>query len=322
LVKRAIKQQISWAEELSPVSKQDKKSFLAELPKRDVPMFIDADITEMRAQMPKEKKEKKQVPELRYISHYMEKGYEEYIRRIKKEIEDNPNYAERIINEVLQEYKENTDIIEKYDTLMGAYISSGESHLIANNDTVKFKGYYYLAAKAGEICFQLAERGHKTYMSCLNDDLRTKRNIFYYTCPAILADVWDLAIRLVSEDSLLGAILMKDYERAKKYIPEDFNDISKSDELEQLLWTIVYLDEKKMNSLLEKSIKELRHQAKSFPAVYFDDGELALIKLAMARGMSCNLNVAELPIHLLDDVKINEDEWHLPEDKELEELLK
>lgn len=321
LVKCAMEQQLSWAEELVAVTKQDKKNFLAELSKRDVPIFIDSDITEIRAQMPKEKKAKKQVPELRYISRHVEEKNEEYMLRIKKEVED-PNYVEDMINETLQEYKKSTDFIEKYDTLMNVYISCGKHYLKANNDTVKFKGYYYLAAKAGEICFQLAERGHKTYQSVLNENLRTKNNVFYYAHRAILADVWDLAIHFVSEDSLLGAILMEDYERAKKYIPEEFTDISKSDELEQLLWTIVYLDEKKMNSLIEKYIKQLRRDTKSSPGAYFDSADLALIKLAMVRGMNCDLNIAELPIHLLDDVKINEDEWRLPEDKGLEELLK
>lgn len=48
-------------------------------------------------------------------------------------------------------------------------------------------------------------------------------------------------------------------------------------------WTIVYQDEKKMNNLLEKHIKRLRRQAKSFPAVYFEDFGLAIIKLAKER---------------------------------------
>ena len=37
--------------------------------------------------------------------------------------------------------------------------------------------------------------------------------------------------------------------------------------------------------------------------------------------MACNLNVVEAPWHLLDDDPINEDEWQLPEDSGLEQLL-
>ncbi len=91
--------------------------------------------------------------------------------------------------------------------------------------------------------------------------------------------------------------------------------------MQQILWTIVYQNEKKMNQFFEGNIREFRRQTKLAGATFFEGSALAFIKLAQERGMKCTLNVAELPWHLLDDDPINEDEWHLPEDSGLEQLL-
>ena len=165
---------------------------------------------------------------------------DEYILKVKRDMENKPDYAENKINKILDVYRESTDIIEKYDSLMMAYISCAEDNLLLYNDVKKFKGYSYLAAKAGEICFALFEKGHRTYMSSLNENLRTKNNIFYYARYAIFANRWDIAIRLVPKDSLLGAVLVKDYERCKEFLPENFKDIPKSNDIEKMLWAIVF----------------------------------------------------------------------------------
>lgn len=138
---------------------------------------------------------------------------DEYILNNKSDIENIFDYAQNKINSILQKYKGTVDSIEKYDSLMEAYISCAEESLLLYNDIEKFKGYSYLAVKAGKVCFDLFEKGHRTYMSSLNENLKTKRNI------------------------------------------------------------------------------------------------------------SFNLNVIELPIHLLDDEHIDENEWKLPEDEELNKLL-
>lgn len=239
---------------------------------------------------------------------------DEYIDKIRNDIENEPDYVEKKINLILQKYQESTDIIEKYNTLMKAYMTFAENEILINKDIVKFKGYSYLAVKAGEVCFDLAEKGYKTYMSALNENLRTKRNIFYYVRYAIFANRWDIAQKLTPKDTLLGAVLEKDYERSKKYLPESFNDIQKSEDMEQMLWAIVYKDEKRMNKLLENSIKELRRMAKKFPAVCFDSGDLGFIKIAKERGMNIDINVIELPINLLDNEPIDENDWKLPQE--------
>lgn len=76
-----------------------------------------------------------------------------------------------------------------------------------------------------------------------------------------------------------------------------------------------------MNQYFEKRIMMLRRQARAAAPTEFDSYGMALIKLAKYRGMTCRLNVRELPQHLLHDVPVNEEEWKLPEDPELDKIL-
>lgn len=65
----------------------------------------------------------------------------------------------------------------------------------------------------------------------------------------------------------------------------------------------------------------LRWQARAAASTEFDSYGMALIKLAKTRNMTCNLNVRELPQHLLDDIPVNEEEWQLPEIPAVNKIL-
>lgn len=62
-------------------------------------------------------------------------------------------------------------------------------------------------------------------------------------------------------------------------------------------------DEKMFNQHMRERIKVLRRQGSSM-ATITDSWELAVIKPAGRRGMSCSLDVMELPRQLLDDTRI------------------
>lgn len=226
------------------------------------------------------------------------------------------------IDELLKKKEDN--YLNKYQMLMIAYANHAVNSLLLYNDMYKFKGYCYLAARAGERLSDLYAKGLRASGWCcsFNEALRNRGDISYYVKYAILANNWDLAVHIATEDSLFGAVLTQKYEKAKEYLPNDIKKLKKEDD-KQLLWSIVYLDEKKLNSCLEKRIKELRYYAKTRVSdmEYLDELGLAMLKLAKRRGMDCKVNVIELPVHLLDDIPVNEDEWKLPEDKELEKIL-
>lgn len=252
---------------------------------------------------------------------YTTKSIQKELDIIKEKVNSVADFSTSKINEIITKYEGNTDYIEKYATLAQNYAYCAACCLLINNDLKKFKGYSYLSAKSGEMCISLYEKGMRTYMTVTNRNLENRRNVLFYVQYAILANCNDLAVRITLEDSLLGSIVRKNYEKAKKYLSKDVKEIKSKSFVDEIFWTIAYMDEQKMNQYIEKRIRALRSQAKISQAVYFDNFGLALIKLAKERGMSCSLNVIELPQHLLDDSPINEEEWKLPEDKEVEKIL-
>jgi len=297
LVKRTMEQQISWAEELASVTKQDKKSFLAELPKQEVPTFIPVDLTSIRTQMPKEKKAKKQVPELRYMSRYVEEGLEAY----KEELE-NPKPTTGIKRD-----DERTEVDDYYWNIVHYEMRALETW-VAKQDKAKTLEYYSLAAGAARDCIKALREGKKAigwdshHINCV---LEKESSMHYYVKSAVLSGNYDMALEIVTADSVIGAMILGEDERAKKYLPEEFEQIGKYDrDWDGTLWAILHGDEKLMNNCIKDYIKTLRWQAKNFNhidliAVF----ALPLIRLGMDRGMKCTLNVYELPLELLDGDK-------------------
>lgn len=252
---------------------------------------------------------------------YMTKRIDKEINTIKREVRKVPDYGHNLIVETLEGLAiRKKNILEKYDALMYAYGHCAAAYYITTNDKEMFKGFCHLAAKAGEICFLLYEKGIRT-SSSWGKHLEIKDNMFNYIRYAILANDYELAIRITPPESLLGSILLQDYDQAKTFLPEDPKVFQSWQDEERILWAIVYRNEKKLNQFMERRIKDLRKQASVAMPIYFDEWGLALIKLAMQRGMVCKLNVIELPLDLFDDLPVNEAEWKLPKDEELEKIL-
>lgn len=206
---------------------------------------------------------------------------------------------------------------------MLCYSSWASIYLAVDEDVKSFKGYCYLAARAGNICFRLFDKGFRTksWVQTFVRNLETREDIFFFAQYAILANHNELAIQMASETSLLGSILIGNYEKAKTFLPQEIKETRYTSYVNEILWAIVYKDERRMNQYLEKRVKLMRREAKAGVPKYLDLFGLALIKLAKARDMTCKLQVRELPQCLLDDIPVNEDEWHLPEDYELDKML-
>lgn len=263
---------------------------------------------------------------LDFTTKEIERSLEALKKEVSEEMANTSDYVAMEVDRTIDELKrhgEDTKNIYKYHSFVHNYAYCAKRLLLVCNDKQKFKGCCYLAARAGEICYTLYDKGYRDVGNngALLRSLKDRSNSWHYAHFAILANCRELAIRIALEDTLLGSVLMQDYERAKRYLPENIHDINQWSWEEQILWTIAYQDEKKMNQLFEKDIRELRRQTKIAGATYFSSFILACIKLAKERDMACNLNVVEAPWHLLDDDPINEDEWQLPEDSGLEQLL-
>lgn len=262
---------------------------------------------------------------LDYTTDLLDKCLQQSREWREKEQNGEAGLLERLIRE--QDGEENPNYILKYWCYFKAFHEHGQESLYLDNDITKFKGYFYLAAKAGKNCFALYEKGYRsaTHLSFMSPSvLENKNTNFNFAAHALLAGCRDLAKELAAKDSPLEAVLNGDFERAKGYLPSDIKEISSANDPEKILWTILYHDEKKMNKQIEKRIKEIRRYNKrnGFADHYMDYWMLSLLKIAKEYGMNCSLNIIELPLQALDDsTPINEDEWRLPADKELEKIL-
>ncbi len=299
LVKNIVNQQINWAEELVAITKQDKKSFLAEISKRETPLFIDVNLTELRAQMPKEKKAKKQIPELRYMSRYIEEAIKQYIKEF-----DQPKVSTK-------RREEETTEVDDYYWNINKYEFRALDSWVIEHDKEKTLDNYYLAACAARDCINALRAGKRAIAwnsNHINGALENSEAIHYYLKSAVLTGNYDIALDIVTEDSVIGAMILHDDERAKKYLPNEFELISKYNQFwDGTLWSILHGDEKLMNNCIKDYIQTLRWQAKNFGVditYAIADYALPLVRLAMDRGMKCTLNVYELPLELLEGGKI------------------
>lgn len=157
------------------------------------------------------------------------------------------------VNELL---RKDGNYLNKYQNLMMVFAGNATASLLLYNDIYKYKGYCYLAAKTGKVLSDLYTKGLRASGWCcsFNEALKNRGEISYYVKYAILANDWDLAVSIATEDSLFGAILTKNYDKAKKYLPDNIEKI-KNEEDKQLLWSIVYMDEEKLNKILEKGLR-------------------------------------------------------------------
>ena len=236
-------------------------------------------------------------------------GIEKSIKDLKQIVRRDTAFAKNNVQECLKRLEGSSDILKKYQYLVYSYSSSAECYLLADGDVENFKGYCFLAAKAADILYRLYDEGYRTHNAFIRQ--LENRNHIRYTQYAILANHKQLALSLAQPDTPVGCMLSGDYEKAKALIPDQIQAAKYTSYIDEILWTIIYGDEKKMNRLFEKRIRMLRRQARPAMPTILDSYGLALIKLAQARNMNCNLHVRELPYDLLDHIPVDDEAWKL-----------
>lgn len=237
--------------------------------------------------------------------------------------EDNFNYLETVLqrlDERLEEHRYDW-IIDSLCDLHRGYSSKGDRHLQIDVDTKKAKEYHYLSALAGELCYAMVAKGFPHHFMDSGYPYNFKEKNFNFSRNAILANEYELALKIAGEDTIEGALILQDYERACAILPESPEEESISqDELKQCMWAIAHNDEKMFNRYMEKRIRVLRRQGRIM-AVIIDSWGLAVIKLAQQRGISCSLDVIELPQQLLDNIRIDTSGLILPMADKINSIL-
>ena len=196
-------------------------------------------------------------------------------------------------------------IINSLRDLFLWYAGDGDIHMQLDVDKKAAKENYYIAALIGNLCYEMLEKGFSHHVFDSGYPYDFKKNNFNFSKTAILANEYELALKMTGTDTVEGALVLHDYPLACAILPENPEDDSISaDEIRQCMWAIAHGDEILFNKYLEKRIKTLRRYGRLSPTT-FDSWGLAVIKLAQQRGIQCNLNVIELPYQLLDDIRID-----------------
>lgn len=235
------------------------------------------------------------------------KGIQIQLEKARRGIDNGLDLKETLYQRLDQRIAEKAYdwVINSLSDLSFYYAGGGDLRLQFDVDTKAAKENYYMASTIGVLCYEMIERGfsHHVYDSGYPYDF--KKNNFNYTKAAILANEYDLALKIAGNDTVEGALLLQDYGQACAILPENPEDDSiNKDEIRQCMWAIAHGDEKLFHKYLEKRIRLLRRYA-SLDPVTLDSWGLAVVKLAQQRGITCNLNVIELPYQLLDDTRID-----------------
>ncbi len=242
----------------------------------------------------------------------------------KKMNKDNSiNYFEMLLqrlDERIQKHQYDW-IIDSLCELHRSYSSSGDFNLQITGNAKIAKEKYYLSALAGELCYAMVEKGFPHHVLDSGHPYDFKKKNLNFSKAAILVNEYGLALKIAGEDTIEGALIMQDYEKACAILPDSPEDESiKKDELTQCMWAIAHNDEKMFNKYITKRIKLLRRQARIM-ATFNDSWGMAVLKLAKKRGISCNLNVIELPQQLLDEERIDTSGLILPRADKIQSII-
>lgn len=211
--------------------------------------------------------------------------------------------------------------ISEYYCLMYTYRFCAQKYYICKDDILNCKKYFYLAAKALEMCYLLYDNG-VPHGGANSYNITERRDQLLGSFWALIAGDEKLALRILSVETLDGALLhsiiTQDYEKEHALLGEfDSQDGS----IMALLLNVIQKDEELLRQNIVKYIKTKRREY-SLDVIPIEESILGILKLAYRRGMKCDIEVAELPRILLQDMEINYEEIKLPMETEMLELIR
>ncbi len=217
----------------------------------------------------------------------------------------------------IQEHKHD-QLIGYCLSIRGHYFSIADWLLATETKNSEVKRYYYLAAQASGQAYRLVRAGFPHQMRERAGPYNFKKNNMNFTKDAILANDFKLALSIAGEDTIEGLLVMEDYDKAQRTLPQDPGAIR--DEITLCCWAIAHQQQKVFDESLKERIKMLRRQSGHEVAV-LDSWGLALIQLARRHGMTCKLKVIELPWQRMDDTPVDKEGLEFPFDAALQEII-
>lgn len=211
-------------------------------------------------------------------------------------------------------------LVGKCRDLHHRYSSEGDAFLALDQNAPQAQKSYYLAARAGALCYDLRRAGFPYYQGKWLDHYDFQKLNINYSKDGILANHRELTLAMTGEDTIEGLLVLGRYEEAQRALPPDPEDRRLDDEVDQCKWAIAYGDQKAFDKYLQRRIGVLRRQGRHNPCI-LDSWGLALVRLARQRGMTCKVKVLELPWELLEDVPAETAGLILPWEKEVREII-
>lgn len=244
---------------------------------------------------------------LSYSTKYIDNEIKKYHESAKRGIDTDTDFKEMLYQRLDRRIAEQAYdwIINSLCDLFFWYAGGGDIRMQLDGDKTAAKESYYIATLIGVLCYEMIEKGFLHHVLDSGYPYDFKKNNFNFSKAAILANEYELALKMTGTDTVEGALVSHNYLLACALLPKSPEDDSiGTDEIRQCMWAIAHADEKLFNKYMEKRIKMLRRYARLSPTT-FDSWGLAAIKLAHQRGIRCNLNVIELPYQFLDDIRID-----------------
>ena len=247
-----------------------------------------------------------------------------------KEIEKNKKFfGENYLNNINWDLKKIAESSQKdycwffgclsgeYATISKIYVQEGDIKNVLVNT--------YLSALAFFVLKRLYEKGIQTNYQNIQEDLL---QLEYMTGKMIAIDCYD-NVQQYCKDSIIGNLFIGNMENIKKSI-EQLPD--NGDELEDIYYnTPIFLksiyiailnkDEKEFNDALIKRVKKYRKNMLGYSTI-IDYTSIALIKVAKKYGISCDLNIIEMPDYFFKPINVEGlSELRLPLQEDVNRIL-
>lgn len=240
-----------------------------------------------------------------FSTKYWEKRKEELLKFCKKDpkivLDLVPTFSERL------ETMSSDFYILNYYGLGLSYAKCAKNFYIIKGDVENCKKNFFLAAKAIEMCCTLYNQG-LSVKSDIAYEIENRDYLLSYSLCALIAEDEELALELCGRNSLLGCIVLQDYEKGIYYYDKEEKDSIVS----TMLWNIAKGDEKQFTKNMISYIKMIRKEYRIAVNLLNEFG-LGLLKLARKNHIFCDISVAELPQEILDvKIPIDYENWKLP----------
>lgn len=243
---------------------------------------------------------------------YSTKYIDNELKRLRSYLENagqgtGPDLKETLYQRLDQRIAAQDDgwIVNSLHDLFFYYAGGGDSHMYLDVDTAAAKESYHMAASIGVLCYEMIEKGVPHHVLDSGYPFDHKKHNFNFARAPILANEYEMALKITGTDTVEGALLLRDDRLACALLPESPEDPSiNEDEIRQCMWAIAHGEGELFNKYLEKRIKMLRRYGR-LDQTLFDGWGAALVNLARQREIECRLDVIELPCHLLDDSRID-----------------